>query len=91
MVPQAAAVAGDFDIITYSAGGFNGLTDKYETASRLARQDRPCIVLHCGDWTPRDCRSWTALAEDVDADGPRHGPASTGRVHPGGVTEDQVS
>jgi len=29
MVPQAAAVAHDYGITVYSAGGFNGLTDKH--------------------------------------------------------------
>lgn len=67
MVPQAAAVAGDYGIITYSAGGFNGLTDKYETAERLAEQDRPSIVLHCGDYDPSGLSIIDALAEDVTA------------------------
>jgi hypothetical protein len=67
MVPQAANVAGDYGIVTYSAGGFNGLTDKYETASRLARQDRPSIVLHCGDYDPSGLSIIDALAQDVTA------------------------
>lgn len=65
MVPQAAAVAGDYGIVTYSAGGFNGLTDKYETARRLARQNRPSIVLHCGDYDPSGLSIIDALASDV--------------------------
>jgi hypothetical protein len=67
MVPQAAAVAGDYGIVTYSAGGFNGLTDKHETATRLAGQDRPSIVLHCGDYDPSGLSIIDALAEDVTA------------------------
>jgi hypothetical protein len=67
MVPQAAAVAGDYGITTYSAGGFNGLTDKHETAERLARQDRPSIVLHAGDYDPSGLSIIDALAEDVTA------------------------
>lgn len=67
MVPQAATVAGDYGIVTYSAGGFNGLTDKHETASRLAGQDRPAIVLHCGDYDPSGLSIIDALAEDVTA------------------------
>jgi len=65
MVPQAAAVAYDYDIVTYSAGGFNGLTDKYETADRLARQRKPCIVFHVGDLDPSGLAIVDALAEDV--------------------------
>jgi hypothetical protein len=65
MVPQAVAVAGDYGIVTYSAGGFNGLTDKYETAHRLASQDRPCVVLHCGDYDPSGLSILDSLAEDV--------------------------
>jgi hypothetical protein len=67
MVPQAAAVAGDYGIVTYSAGGFNGLTDKYETASRLANTDEPCIVLHCGDYDPSGLSILDSLAQDVEA------------------------
>jgi hypothetical protein len=66
MVPQAAAVAGDYGIIVYSAGGFNGLTDKYETARRLSRYERS-IVLHCGDYDPSGLSIVDALAEDVTA------------------------
>ena len=67
MVPQASSVAQDFGVVTYSAGGFNGLTDKYETAIRLSRQDRPCLVLHCGDYDPSGLSILDSLAEDVSA------------------------
>lgn len=67
MVPQAAAVARDYGISVYSAGGFNGLTDKYETAQRIARQDRPAIVLHAGDYDPSGCAIIDSLAEDISA------------------------
>lgn len=65
MVPQAAAVAGDYGIIVYSAGGFNGLTDKYETASRLAGKSKRTIVLHAGDYDPSGLSIIDALAQDV--------------------------
>lgn len=65
MVPQAAAVAGDYGITVYSAGGFNGLTDKYETAQRLAGQDQPSIVFHCGDYDPSGLSIVDSLASDV--------------------------
>lgn len=67
MVPQAANVASDYGITTYSAGGFNGLTDKYETAERLAREDRKTIILHCGDYDPSGLSIVDALAQDVTA------------------------
>lgn len=67
MVPQAARVADAYGVTTYSAGGFNGLTDKYETARRLASQDRPSIVLHCGDYDPSGLSIVDSLAEDVTA------------------------
>ena len=65
MVPQAATVANPYGILTYSAGGFNGLTDKHETATRLADQDKPCIVLHCGDYDPSGLSIVDSLAQDV--------------------------
>jgi hypothetical protein len=67
MVPQAANVAEDYGIVTYSAGGFNGLTDKWETASRLARAGRPAIVLHAGDYDPSGLSIVDSLAQDVTA------------------------
>jgi hypothetical protein len=91
MVPQASAVASDYDVITYSAGGFNGLTDKHETASRLARQDKPCIVFHVGDLDPSGLSIVDALAEDVTllARGMNRGArVKFVRV---AVTEDQVA
>lgn len=67
MVPQAANVAGEYGITTYSAGGFNGLTDKYETAQRLNRERRKTIILHCGDFDPSGLSIVDALAQDVTA------------------------
>jgi hypothetical protein len=67
MVPQAARVAHDFGAAVFSAGGFNGLTDKYETAERLASESRPVVILHIGDYDPSGCAIIDALAEDVSA------------------------
>jgi len=67
MVPQAVRVAHPYGVSVYSAGGFNGLTDKFETAQRLADQDRPCVVLHAGDYDPSGCAIIDSLAEDVAA------------------------
>ena len=95
MVPQAAAVAGDYDVITYSAGGFNGLTDKHETAERLARQRKPCIVFHVGDLDPSGLAIVDALAEDVTlmARGIAHRRGRDALVQfiRVAVTEDQVA
>jgi hypothetical protein len=67
MLPQAAAVANPYGITSYTAGGFNGLTDKYETAERLARQDKPVIIFHVGDYDPSGCAIIDSLASDVGA------------------------
>lgn len=67
MLPQAAAVADPYGITAYSAGGFNGLTDKYETAERIAHQDKPAIVLHAGDYDPSGCAIIDSLAADIGA------------------------
>jgi hypothetical protein len=67
MLPQAAAVADQYGITSYTAGGFNGLTDKYETADRIASQDKPVIIFHVGDYDPSGCAIIDSLAEDVGA------------------------
>lgn len=91
MVPQAAAVAHRYGIDVYSAGGFNGLTDKYQTAERLVGVGKPVIVLHVGDYDPSGCAIIDSLAEDVLAfvDGldPDHAAIRFERV---AVTPEQV-
>lgn len=67
MLPQAAAACDPYGITAYTAGGFNGLTDKYETAERLARTGRPAIVLHAGDYDPSGCAIIDSLASDISA------------------------
>ena len=67
MLPQAASACRPFGITAYTAGGFNGLTDKYETAERLAQLDRPAIVLHAGDYDPSGCAIIDSLASDIAA------------------------
>lgn len=67
MLPQGAAVAGRYGITTYTAGGFNGLTDKYETASRIAGKDKPVIIFHVGDYDPSGCAIIDSLADDINA------------------------
>ncbi len=76
MVPQAATVAHRYGVPVYSAGGFNGLTDKYEMAQRLAaksrpagqsRPSRPAVILHAGDYDPSGCAIIDSLAGDITA------------------------
>lgn len=67
MLPQAATVARQYGITSYTAGGFNGLTDKYQTAERIASQDKPVIIFHVGDYDPSGCAIIDSLAEDVGA------------------------
>lgn len=91
MVPQASAVASDYDVVTYSAGGFNGLTDKHETAERLARQRKPCIVFHVGDLDPSGLSIVDALAEDVTLMARGMNRAARVTFVRVAVTEDQVA
>jgi len=67
MMPQASAVAHQFGIDVYSAGGFNSLTDKHGTARRLADAGKDCVVLHVGDYDPSGLAIIDSLAADVSA------------------------
>jgi hypothetical protein len=67
MLPQAAAVAGVYGITSYTAGGFNGLTDKFETAERIADERKPVVIFHVGDYDPSGCAIIDSLAADVGA------------------------
>jgi hypothetical protein len=65
MAPQAARVANRYGIDVYSAGGFNSLTDKHDTAQRLALHDR-AVVLHVGDYDPSGLAIIDSLADDIN-------------------------
>lgn len=64
---QVATVAHPYGVTVYSAGGFNGLTDKYETAQRIAEQSKPVVIFHVGDYDPSGCAIIDSLAADVTA------------------------
>ena len=90
MLPQAAAVARQYGITSYTAGGFNGLTDKYETAQRIAGEDKPVIIFHVGDYDPSGCAIIDSLAEDVGsfvAELARYSEVDWRRI---AVTPDQI-
>lgn len=67
MVPQAARVAHEFGIDVYSAGGFNSLTDKHDTAQRLYQAGKKVIVMHVGDYDPSGLAIIDSLAADINA------------------------
>jgi hypothetical protein len=90
MVPQATAVAHRYGVPVYSAGGFNGLTDKYQTARRLAGQSRPAVILHAGDYDPSGCAIIDSLAEDITAFAADLDPAAELEFRRVAVTPSQI-
>ena len=67
MVPQAARVAHHYGVTVYSAGGFDGLSNKHEAACRVLNRERPTLVLHVGDYDPSGLSIFDAAAADVAA------------------------
>lgn len=52
MVPMLSRVAGEFDVVTYSAGGFPSVTVTHDIAQRAARAEMPTVLIHLGDFDP---------------------------------------
>lgn len=70
MVPQIVRTASPFGAEVRSAGGFNGVTGKYELALNIAQEaedDRPTKILHIGDFDPSGEHVFSSLEEDVTA------------------------
>lgn len=67
MVPMLARIADPFGVTVRSGGGFDSLTVKHELAQHYARQGKPVVVLHIGDYDPSGEALWTNLSEDVGA------------------------
>jgi hypothetical protein len=67
MVPQLSRVTDPFGITVMSSGGFESVTEKYNFAAELAREDRPTEVLHIGDHDPSGAHMFLAFLEDVEA------------------------
>ena len=67
MAPQVARVADQYGATVMSAGGFNGVTGKYNLAQQIFDDMRPTIVMHIGDYDPSGEHIFTSLAEDVEA------------------------
>jgi hypothetical protein len=71
MVPQIVRTASRFGAEVRSAGGFNGVTGKYELARNIVEEaddnGRPTRVLHIGDFDPSGEHVFSSLEEDVEA------------------------
>jgi hypothetical protein len=67
MAPQLARVARPFGITVMSSGGFESLTEKYQFAEELAKDDRPAEILSIGDHDPSGVSMFAAYLEDVEA------------------------
>lgn len=70
MVPQVAQMARRYGVSTYSSGGFDSLTVKYQSAQRIvdtSYDGRGTVVLHVGDLDPSGVALFNAAREDVNA------------------------
>ena len=67
MVPQAARIAEKYGVPTFSSGGFDSTTAKYEAARRFMDADVPVTVLHIGDHDPSGISIFDAATGDVTA------------------------
>jgi hypothetical protein len=77
MVPQGGMVSRQYGISTYSASGFNSLSDKWATVNRIADvlngdpdngiAPRPVVMLHGGDLDPSGRSIFDSFAADIDA------------------------
>jgi hypothetical protein len=67
MTQMIATVARDFGVNVFSSGGFESLTAKYDSAQRIAYEERQTQVLSLGDYDPSGLSMLDAAAQDVFA------------------------
>lgn len=65
MVYQLAAVARDFSIPVYSAGGFASLSATHEIAERALERNVPTVILHVGDFDPSGVSIFSSMMADA--------------------------
>ena len=68
MVPQLSQAVIEYGLPVISSGDFESVTEKHALA-----YGAPVEVLHIGDHDPSGAHLFLALAEDVEAFGPRYG------------------
>jgi hypothetical protein len=67
MVPMLAQVADPYGVTVRSGGGFDSISAKHDLAVHYAKQGKPVVVLHVGDYDPSGEALWLNLSEDVGA------------------------
>ncbi|WP_335938579.1 hypothetical protein [Streptomyces sp. PTD5-9] len=67
MVPMVARIAREYGVDTYSSGGFDSVTVKYEAAQRISWRDTATTVLHLGDHDPSGLSILDSAAADISA------------------------
>jgi hypothetical protein len=67
LAPRLARVAGEYGVVVYSGGGFDGLKGKRAFAERALRRKVPTFVLHVGDRDDHGDDIYVAAAEDAAA------------------------
>lgn len=91
MVPQVSRVANTYGIDVRSSGGFNSVTVTHALGSAIARDDRPTVVLHVGDYDPSGESVFHALAADVMLFARGMGADTLPEFYRVAVTEAQVA
>jgi hypothetical protein len=66
MVPQLAAVVGEYGVAVRSSSGFNSVTVLYDAATRVLEREVPTLVLQVGDHDPSGRSIFDRVAADVD-------------------------
>ncbi len=67
MVPMLGRMAGDYGVSVTGTGGFSSLTVTHAFADRVARRDRPTVLLHVGDYDPSGVSIFESMCQDIGA------------------------
>lgn len=67
MAGMLADMVSPWNIPVYSTGGFSSVTVTHETAQRIARRERPTVMLHIGDYDPSGESIFRSMAQDIGA------------------------
>lgn len=65
MVPMLGQMARPFGVPVTGTGGFSSLTVTHGFAARVARLDKPTVLLHVGDFDPSGVSIFESMCQDI--------------------------
>lgn len=65
MVPMLSQMVAPWNVRVTGSGGFSSVTVTHEFAARVARRDKPTVLLHVGDYDPSGESIFLSMCQDI--------------------------